>query len=355
MTGRRGIPLLLALALAITACGPSGNQFKIEGRLKGMQPGEIYIYSPQGNNARFDTLKVKGGSFVYEGTADEPTPYVLVFQNGLEQVVFVDGGQTLEYSAAANDMKNYEVKGSDENKLLNEFRAETASMTQVKLKAAARAFIEGHPASPVSVYMLDKYFVQDAEIAYDEILQLAQLLRKHQKNNVFLISLETNIKILQSGETGKNIPKLKLTTKTGKELNLASLSKSHLLVGFWATWLTEAWDMMATLRRFSKEYSSSLQVLAISLDTQQYKWEEYVRLDSLTLDNVCDFKSWDSPTVQKFGVRELPFYVLCDRTGKILSKGHSVDDMKRDVEKTLKKDEASSDSESKEIGGDVPS
>lgn len=344
--------VLLTSVMIITACGPTGNHFKIEGRLKGMQPGEIYIYSLQGGNARFDTLKVKSGNFVYEGTAEEPTPYVLVFQNGLEQVIFVNGGQTLEYTASANDMKNYQVKGSDENKLLNEFRAETATMTQVKVKAAARAFIEGHPASPVSIYMLDKYFVQDSEIAFAETLQLTQLLRKHQKNNVYLIDLETNIKILQSGDVGKTIPKVQLTTKTGKKLNLGAIDKSHLLVGFWATWLTEAWDMMSSLRKMSKDYSSSLQVLAISLDTQQYKWEEFVRTDSLVIDNVCDFKSWDSPTVQKFGVRGLPFYVLCDSKGKILSKGSTVDDMKRDVEKRLKKDNPSADTNKKEIGGD---
>jgi hypothetical protein len=347
---RHAIFSFLSLGLLLSACGPTGNHFKIEGRLKGMQPGEIYIYSLSDNNARFDTLKVKSGSFVYEGTAEEPTPYVLVFQNGLEQVIFVDGGQTLEYTASANDMKNYKVKGSDENKLLNEFRTETSAMTQVKLKAAARSFIEGHPASPVSVYMLDKYFVQDSEIAYSEILQLTQLLKKHQKNNVYLIDLETNIKILQSGDVGKTIPKLQLTTKTGKELNLGSISKSHLLVGFWATWLTDAWDMMSSLRNMSKDYSSSLQVLAISLDTQQYKWEEFVRTDSLVLDNVCDFKSWDSPTVQKFGVRELPFYVFCDNKGKILSKGSSVEDMKHDVEKLLKKDVANRESDETEGG-----
>ncbi len=349
MTFRHFILPILALGLILSACGPTGKHFKIEGRLKGMQPGEIYIYNMAGQNARFDTLKVKSGTFVYEGTAEEPTPYVLVFQNGLEQVIFVDGGQTLEYSASANDMKNYEVMGSDENKLLNEFRTETSKMTQVKLKAAARSFIEGHPASPVSVYMLDKYFVQDAEIAYDEILQLAQILKKNKKNNVYLIDLETNIKILQGGDVGKSIPKLKLTTKTGKELDLGSIGKSHLLVGFWASWLTEAWDMMSAMRKMSADYKSSLQVVAVSLDTQQYKWEEFVRNDSLVLDNVCDFKSWDSPTVQKFGVRGIPSYLLCDQKGKIMAKGSSVEDMRRDVEKLLKKDKKDNTSE---IGGD---
>ena len=345
-----GFSNIVFLAALLLSCGPDGKHFKIEGRLKGMQPGEIYIYSQSGPESRFDTLKVKSGSFAYEGTADEPTPYILVFPNGLEQVVFVNGGQTLEYSASANDMKNYEVKGSDENKLLNEFRAETSKMTQVKLKAAARAFIENHPASPVSVYMLDKYFVQDPDIVYSEILQLTQLLKKHQPANVHLIDLETNIKILQNGDIGKNIPKVSMTTKTGKNIDLASLNKKYLLVGFWATWLAEAWDMMSTLRRYANDYSTSLQVIAVSLDTQQYKWEEFVRGDSLTLDNVCDGDSWSSKVVQEFGVREIPVYVLSDNQGRIVARGNNVEDMKRDVEKFLKKEVVNQEPDENEGG-----
>jgi hypothetical protein len=334
---RAGICAGLLLML-LTACGPSGKQFKIEGRLKGMQPGEIYIYSLSGNDPRLDTLKVKNGAFVYEGTADSPTPYILVFQNGLEHVVFVDGGQTLEYSASANDMKNYEVKGNDENKLLNEFRSETSSMTQVKMNAAARSFIENHPASPVSVYMLDRYFVQNPDIAYPELLQLCQLLRNHHANNVYLINLETHLRQLLSADVGKKIPSITLTTKTGKIIDLSKAGKPYLLLGFWSTWLTDAWEIMSTLRRYAKDYQSSLQVVAVSLDTQMYKWEDFVRGDSLDLDNVCDGNSWDTPAAQKLGVRELPYYVLSDGKGRVLYHGNNIADMKRDVEQTIKKD-----------------
>ena len=137
--------MALACLAFLTACGPRGKQFKIEGKFKDIQPGEVYIYNQADANACFDTLKVKDGTFVYSGEATEPTPYILVFQNALEHVIFVDAGKTLDYSVSASDMKNYVVNGSDENKLLNEFREETKKMTAVKTKAVARKFIENHP------------------------------------------------------------------------------------------------------------------------------------------------------------------------------------------------------------------
>ena len=332
--------LAVVAAALLAACGPRGNGFRIEGRLKGMQPGEIYVYNQSDAQARFDTLKVKDGSFVYEGTATQPTPYILVFQNGLEQLVFADGGQTLEYTASANDMKNYEVKGSDENTLLNEFRKETAKMTAIKTKAAARSFIEGHPASPVSVYMLDRYFVQDTDIDYDELMTLVKLLRKNMEDNIFLINLETDIGIIQNGMTGHKIPAVQMTTKTGKTVDLGKHTKPFTLVGFWSTWVNEAWDFMSALRTYATGYSNEMQVVAVSLDNQIYKWEEFVKSDSLTLDNVCDGKSWGSDYARKFGVRQLPYFVLADKEGKIIVSGTTTKTMKTEVEKRVRKNSA---------------
>lgn len=330
--------LLLAV---LTACGPRGKHFKIEGKFKDLQLGEVYIYNQSDEHARFDTLRIKNGSFMYEGTAEEPTPYILVFQNAMEQVIFVDGGKTLEYSASSNDMKNYVVKGSDENKLLNEFREETSKMTAVKTKAAARSFIENHPESPVSVYMLDKYFVQDGNTTHDELLQLVKGMRKHKhlKNNIYLINLQTTINTLKNGEIGKKLPDIEVTTKAGKTLNLSKLTKPYTLIGFWSTWMEEEWEFLSALREFSRTYGANLDMVAVSLDTQIYKWEEMIRQDSLTIHNVCDGYAWDSQPVRKMGVREVPFYLLADKSGKIVAQGTKVEDMKRDVGKFVKKEE----------------
>ena len=328
---------LLFLTALIAACGPSGNHFKIEGRFSDMQEGELYIYNMSSTNARFDTLRVKGGTFVYQGTADEPTPYMLVFPNAVEQVIFVDAGKTLEYEASTTDLKNYTVKGSDENKLLNEFREQTKTMTAIKTKAAARTFIEEHPASAVSIYMLDRFFVQDENIVSDEIVQMAGLLQKHHPNNVFLIDLQTMGKQIDNSAVGKMLPKITLEAYSGNTVNLSALDKSYTLIVFWATWMDEQWNFIPDMRKYARDYSEQMKVVAISLDTQTYRWQETVGDDSLTFDNVFDGKGWDSPAVSKFGVRNVPYYVLADSKGKIVANGYTLKSMEKDVEKYVSK------------------
>ena len=331
--------MTLAFVALCLSCGPDGNHFKIEGRFTDMQEGELYIYNMSNSNAKFDTLRVKGGTFVYDGVADEPTPYLLVFPNAVEQVIFVDAGKTLEYEASTTDLKNYTVKGSDENKLLNEFREHTKKMTAVKVKAEARTFIEGHPASPVSIYMLDRYFVQDENIVNDEIMQLVNLLIKHHPNSVYLIDLQTNLKMADNTAVGKTIPKLTMKPKGGNAIDTSELKKPFTLITFWSTWMDEQWEFLPKIRNYGRNYSDQLRVIAVSLDTKMYEWEEAIGEDSLIVDHVCDGKGWDSQPINKFGVRFVPYYVLVNHMGRVLANGTTLSAMDQDVNKFVKKNE----------------
>lgn len=320
------------VAILLSACGPTGKQFNIEGKVKNMQDGEIYIYSLD-DNARFDTLQVKSGNFSYHGTAERPTPYFIVFQNAMEQVVFVDAGKTLKYEASANDMKNYTVKGSDENELLNDFRKNVAKMAPVKTKAEAKNFIQQHPTSPVATYVLDRYFIQDVNSDIEEMMTLAELLKKNNPKDIYLIELVTNIKALKACSVGASLPKIKLTTKTGRTIDLANPSKKFTLLAFWATWMDEEWDFRTTMRDIYNDHSDKIDVIAVSLDTQIFKWEEAVKNDSTTVSHVCDGMAWDSPAAKFLAVRQMPFFVIADEKSKIIEMGKSIAEIKSTTNK----------------------
>ena len=53
--------VLCTLCIILTSCGPGGNSFRIRGRFRDMQAGELYIYNLSSDNARFDTLTVQEG------------------------------------------------------------------------------------------------------------------------------------------------------------------------------------------------------------------------------------------------------------------------------------------------------
>ena len=155
--------LYIFILFLLVSCGPDGNSFRIRGSFRDMQAGELYIYNLNGDLARLDTINIQEGKFRYRGETDQVTPYILLFPNGVEQVIFAGPGEDLEYEATANDLKNYVVNGSEENELMNKFREETYTMNPSLMTNTARTYIKDHPASPVAIYLFNQYFVQNEE------------------------------------------------------------------------------------------------------------------------------------------------------------------------------------------------
>jgi len=333
---------MLAVALLIASCGSDNDKYVIRGEVDGMKGGEIYAYQLDDQTAKLDTIHLKDGQFQYTGRASSGTmPVFLVFGNAVEQVVFAAGGQTLKYKAKANDLKNYVVEGSDENEVMNNFRQEVNHLDEATTRQKARKYIEKDPKSLVSVYLFDRYFVQDESTPAEETETLLALLRKHQPDNHLLLSVAGSLKKLALAKEGSTIPALKLTTKQGGTVDLGALRKPYTLLVFWATWLPNQWEVLATLRALPKKDGAQARFdfVAVSLDTEIYEWEQAVRVDSASVRHICDGQAWNAPAVNQLGVRTLPTYFILDRSGKILHRGNKVEEMKKQTEKLIARDD----------------
>ena len=331
------------LILSLAACGPRENAFRIEGKLKGLQGGELYIYNLDQYNARFDTIQLKDGKFTYNSQCDHTSPFVLVYPNGTEHVIFVSPASAIEYEAAASNLSNYSVKGTDENKLLNEFRNGITKENDDKVQDLAREFILSHKESPVAVYLFQRYFLQNEKVQESEIRSILKELRTVQPGNHDLLEAEGNFKTVSQGRVGTKLPAITLNTKQGKKIELNKPQKPFTLVAFWASWMPGQWQFSSSLRgiarkenHFDSPARGDLQVISVSLDTEIYKWEGFLNEDSALINHVCDGLAIDSPPVSKLGVRKLPAYVLADKNAKIIARGFTVEQMEKDVDKYCK-------------------
>lgn len=321
------------------ACGPNGSSFRIRGSFRDMQSGELYVYNQSGNNARLDTLAIQKGEFLYKGTAQEVTPYVLVFPNGVEQVIFVGPGADLKYEATANDLKNYVVNGSEENKLMNRFRQETYTQKPALVKRTANAYIREYAESPVAVYLLDQYFVQDERVDGEELLALLKELKKKQPHNHYLLDVESKVKNASRGQLGKVLPDVALTKKDRSTVKLWDKQKDYTLIAFWSLWSNNGYDMLWKLRRNNDEFAADgrLRIVAVSLDVERYRWEEAIRTDSVSaIEHYCDGMSFESKAVKTFGIDVLPYFILVDKNHKVLERSGELADMDKVLKKYLR-------------------
>ena len=323
--------LYIFILFLLASCGPGGNSFRIRGSFRDMQAGELYIYNLNGELARLDTINIQEGKFRYRGETDEVTPYILLFPNGVEQVIFAGPGEDLEYEATANDLKNYVVNGSDENLLMNKFREETYTMNPSLMTNTARTYIKDNPASPVAIYLFNNYFVQNEEVSAAELSELLKVLKTKHPHHHQLLDIESKLKAAATRQIGKKLPDVTLTNKDKKSVKLWQSSKDYTLIAFWATWISNGTDFLWKVKNSLVDYrdNGKLRLVAISLDVERYRWEDVIRPDTTAtyILHCCDGLGFESKAIKTLGVTTVPYYILTDKTHKVLDCGDDVNQL----------------------------
>lgn len=300
-----------------------------------MESGELYIYNLESSTANIDTVLLRNGEFFYESSVDEPTAFMLVFPNAVEQVIFADAGLAIKYKASANDLKNYTADGGGENELMNGFRKKVKKLDATATRKAAEEFIDKHLKSLASVYIFDRYFMQDPSADTAKMKKLLKKLKQAQPRNLLLFKAEGALAATEKFKIGTKAPKIKVATLYGDSLDMSHLRHERTLLVFWSTWMQGSWVMMQELRALHKEYykNDSLSIVSVSLDTQQFKYTEMIERDSIGIIHICDCKAWRSPLVSAFGVRDLPSYVILNKKGVVTHLGTDREQMKQDCKK----------------------
>ncbi len=321
--------------LLLLGCGHSGNEFTIEGEFAGMKNGALSIFTPADPNATIDTLKIEEGQFKYSGETYDTIPYIILFPNAVEQVVFVAPGKTINYSAATNDLKNYKVEGTDENELMTDFRKKALELKDDEVPTLARQFILDNPQSVVSLYLFGRYFAQNEKPDYKTTAELLKVLRTHHPTNLLLFAVEGMMKNAGAIAEGKKLKNVELTTQRKDKRKLWNKKDDdrYTFVFFWASWQRNSYDILFRIRNIQRDYADKVRFVGISLDNQLFRWEDLTRRDSLIIEHYCDGLSWSSPVVSELSLEFLPLYLIVDKSHKIIFK---TDDLEKITDKIKK-------------------
>ena len=152
----------LLFTLVLISCGTDSDHFKIEGRFRNLNQGEFYIYSPDGGISKLDTVKVQDGEFAFETPLQKKATFIMVFPNFSEQVIFGEPGKTAKVSGDASHLKEMEVSGNEDNKLMTDFRKSTLNNSDDQIRSNIANFVKDHPESIVGIYLVSKYFIRTA-------------------------------------------------------------------------------------------------------------------------------------------------------------------------------------------------
>ena len=112
----------------------------------------------------------------------------------------------------------------------------------------------------------------------------------------------------------------KIKLLNGEDFVLANQRGKVVLIYFWATWCEPCIREMPLLNKLYHEFKDKgVEIVAISLDSDIKRTEEFASQNKLEWKHSCSGKVWKDDTVIRYGVNSLPSLWLVDKKGFLRS------------------------------------
>ena len=331
----KGAILLLLATWMLCSCGVDSDRFRLEGRLRNMNQGEFWVYSPDGGLNGIDTIKVRDGRFVYEKPLHDPATLIIIFPNYAEQPVFAQPGAVVTIKGDASHLKEMTIKGTKDNEQMTALRMQLNELMPPDVPKKVAAYIKEHPESPVCIYLLQRYFIQTPTPDYKQAKTLTNLLLKQHPDNGQLIHLKKRLTAVTGGQTGTLLPKFSATDIKGRKVTESDLKGRVAVVTAWATWSYQSTDMQRRLKRLKDRYGDKLAVVSICLEGRPAECRRITDRDSLKWSTVCDGRIWETPLLVKFGLSDVPDNIVTDSKGNIVARSLAPQKLEEKINKML--------------------
>ena len=327
----------ILLALIAVSCSPSDDVFRLKGKFKNFNQGELTVFSQMGR-ASIDTVRLADGKFTYNLPLIQADTFVLsvLFPNYTEIPVIAAPGMSLKMEGDASHLREVTVTGNEENNVLTQFRLDVGGQTPPEAAKTAEKFINDHPESPACLYILNRYFLAKADADYDKADRLLALMVKAAPHRRQWARIRERVGQLRKGRQAKSLPAFTATTTTGSRVGKSDLSGEMNIISIWASWNYESLGIQRELHILKRKYGSRLQLLSISIDGNPEECRQTMKNDSINWPVVCDGKMWQTPAVSQLGFVSVPDNIVTDRSGKIIARGLSLVDLQKKIEEKLK-------------------
>jgi thiol-disulfide isomerase/thioredoxin len=163
-------------------------------------------------------------------------------------------------------------------------------------------------------YIVENYVIKD-DLCLDEKLTAA---------------LDKRIEQSKRFKIGNLVPNIIVHEARGKTIELNKIDADKTLIIFYASWCPHCKTLVPQVYKFYKEQKQKkLEVLAISIDTSNTDWQNFVKTNGLDeWLNVCDLKGWDGKAAADYFIYATPTMFLVDKLKRFIGSPNSVEELR---------------------------
>src|SRR5579872_4583132 len=208
--------LLLNTASIYSQRNADAGHFTLEGHVKGHVTASVYIrYSGATGEYRIDSCPLKDGHFRLKGFIPEPTIAFLTIvkkslpdedvttmkADGKNATLFFLEPKTIHALLDSGDFNHAQFAGSSSQDQFGAFNAQMEGSTDETAADHLRHFLEQHPASYVSAYLISRH-----HFTFDTLVSYYNRLTTKIKQSAYGKAIEDNIRKKELVTAGKQAP-----------------------------------------------------------------------------------------------------------------------------------------------------
>ncbi len=344
----------IAILLTLLSCSNHPGQVKIQGRFAHLEQGEFFIYSSEGGTGQWDTLRIRDGKFEYMTALDGKSTMHILYPNYSQLTVFAEPGEDIDIEGDAQNLNAVKVNGSKDNELYTKFRHDIQDKQKAEIPTIARQHILKYPTAASSRYLFSQYFLLSDSATTQEVKEIYDSLCRACPDDIDISMLSRSVHTHGLLNVGKELPEFELETRHNFFLKKGEKQDSivtnedfkgqYLVMIFWARWKSGTRSALFSARKLRKELTKKnikLGIISYSLDTDEPYLAGLEKRDSVDFPSFCDFRAFNSLLIQKWNIRDIPYYILVDPDSRIIATGK---DWKEDIYSVAEKLEAVPDS-----------
>ncbi len=304
--------------------------YVIDGQVKGSKNGlaTLRTYFRDGNE-QLDSSKIEeDGKFYFRGQIKDPIPALLTINGKKTYRLYLSPGDNVEIVLVPQNEKKTKIKGS---KLTDKWYSIVAPQKKEDYDvhlSRLENWVINNPKDIFSPDIIASYLAYKWN--YSDLHRTLNTLKEEALNTYHYKHLREREALMTQLKVGAKAPNFTSKTSQNKTFKLSDQvrKQDYMLLDFWASWSRKSREENPELVKLYNKYNKKgFEIVSVSLDQDKALWERAIKEDKLSWTQVCDFKKWESPSVQTYMIKEVPSNVLIDREGKILAFNLSTEEL----------------------------
>ncbi len=345
---------LILLFLIFLCAGISAQEkgFVIRGQIPGMRDSiavSLLTAEELPTTTICETV-VKDGCFELRGRVKGPMLCTLITTNigslaDGEEIrwtyipVFVDNVE-MRVLTSCYDSIPFDAPITSDFKIIGErVQADFNAYNLWKLQGKGdKDFILARPSSAISVYLANKMLRVGYNLMREEVEELERAIVEAPDDPERFAAFRRNCALAKLTAKGYPVVNLALNDVNGKACELSEIipTGKYVLVDFWATWCGPCMAAIPGIKELAERFPEEFVVIGVSCDTDLKAWKAAIEKKQATWAQYVFTKQGYKDFLEKYQVGGVPYFLILDKEGRVISNPKHVGEIKQKVESLCK-------------------